>query len=276
MKCKIEVQRMQLSFMRLHGRGENWKEGTAMRIVSYSRKFLLALVLVAVPLSMSAGVFVSVGFGPPPLPVYTQPPCPEPGYIWVPGYWAYGPYGYYWVPGTWALAPQPGYLWTPGYWGWGGNAYDWHPGYWGLTVGFYGGINYGYGYPGNGYYGGQWRGRDFYYNRSVNNVNVTNIHITYNTTVVNNVNVTRVSYNGGQGGVNARPTAVQESAMRERHIEATSAQQQHERTAGADHSSLASVNHGRPEIAATPKPAAFRGEGVVRASNAPVNTPATR
>ena len=42
-------------------------------------------------------------------------------------------------------------------------------------VGFYGGINYGFGYPGDGYYGGQWRGREFYYNRTVNNVNVKNI-----------------------------------------------------------------------------------------------------
>ena len=27
---------------------------------------------------------------PPPLPVYEQPPCPVEGYIWTPGYWAWG------------------------------------------------------------------------------------------------------------------------------------------------------------------------------------------
>ena len=81
------------------------------------------------------------------------------------------------------LAPEVGFLWTPGYWGWGGNAYFWHAGYWGPQVGFYGGIDYGYGYYGNGYQGGYWHGRDFYYNRAVNRVNVTNIHNTYNTTV---------------------------------------------------------------------------------------------
>lgn len=46
-----------------------------------------------------AGVFVSVNFAPPVLPVYVQPPLPAAGYIWTPGYWAYGAAGYYWVPG---------------------------------------------------------------------------------------------------------------------------------------------------------------------------------
>jgi hypothetical protein len=251
-------------------------ERGTMRIFRCSRLLLVALVLIAVPLAMSADVFISVGFGPPPLPVYAQPLCPGPGYLWVPGYWAYGPYGYYWVPGTWVIAPQPGYYWTPGYWGWGDDAYYWHPGYWGPVVGFYGGINYGYGYPGNGYYGGEWRNGNYYYNRSVNNVNVTNIHNVYNQTVVNNVNVTRVSYNGGQGGIQARPTAEQERIVRERHVGATSVQTQHEQMAKQDRSMQASVNHGRPEIAATPRPAAFHGSGVVAARNAPVNTEATR
>ena len=199
-----------------------------MRIVRYTRVLLLGVLLVAVPLSMSAGVFVSVGFGPPPLPVYTQPLCPGAGYIWTPGYWAYAPDGgYYWVPGTWVLAPQPGLLWTPGYWGWGGSAFIFHTGYWGPTVGFYGGINYGFGYTGSGFYGGQWRGGQFYYNRAVNNVNVTSIHNTYNTTVVNNTTINRVSYNGGTGGLAARPTAAQQAAANQRHIEATAAQTQH-------------------------------------------------
>ena len=38
-----------------------------------------------------------------------------------------------------------------------------------------GGINYGFGYTGVGYEGGYWRGREFYYNRSVTNINTTNI-----------------------------------------------------------------------------------------------------
>src|SRR5882757_7148519 len=81
------------------------------------RALCLAAALLAAPLSAFAGVFVSINIAPPALPVYEQPLCPGDGYIWTPGYWAYGDEGYYWVPGTWVLAPQPGYLWTPGYWG---------------------------------------------------------------------------------------------------------------------------------------------------------------
>ena len=36
------------------------------------------------------GVGISVSLAPPPLPIYEQPPIPGPGYIWTPGYWAWG------------------------------------------------------------------------------------------------------------------------------------------------------------------------------------------
>ena len=39
---------------------------------------------------------VRVVEAPPPLPEYEQPPCPEPGYLWTPGYWGYGGEGYFW------------------------------------------------------------------------------------------------------------------------------------------------------------------------------------
>ena len=147
---------------------------------------LLMFALLATPVAASAAVYLSVAIAPPALPVYVQPPVPGPGYIWTPGYWAYGPDGYYWVPGTWVLAPYVGALWTPGYWGWGSGAYFWHGGYWGPHVGYYGGINYGFGYVGVGYHGGSWNGGVFSYNSAVTNVNVTNIHNTYNQPVVQN------------------------------------------------------------------------------------------
>jgi len=254
-----------------------------MNIIRPVRWFVLLLLLVAMCGAASAGVFISVNFGPPALPVYEQPPCPDEGYIWTPGYWAYGPYGYYWVPGTWVLAPQPGYLWTPGYWGWNGGLYDWHPGYWGPVVGFYGGIPYGYGYTGVGYQGGYWRDNHFFYNRTVNNVNVTRVTNVYNTTVINNntTTVNRVSYNGGPGGITARPTATEEAAAREKHIEPTPSQMQHETLAKSNPQLRASVNNGRPSIAATAKPTEFKGNGVVAAThagapfNAAANRPAT-
>jgi len=107
---------------------------------------------------------------PPALPTYDQPEAPGDGYIWTPGYWAFGPSGYYWVPGAWVLAPYDGALWTPGYWGDGPQGYFWNTGYWGPEVGYYGGINYGFGYFGIGFYGGCWRDHRFWYNREYSHV----------------------------------------------------------------------------------------------------------
>src|SRR5579863_10489778 len=135
------------------------------------RILLFLAALLTVPITSFGAFSLTVTIAPPPLLVYSQPICPGPNYMWVPGYWAYGPDGYYWVPGTWVLTPFSGALWTPGYWGWNNGAYLWHDGYWGLQVGFYGGINYGFGYSGIGYEGGFWRHGAFYYNRAVNNVN---------------------------------------------------------------------------------------------------------
>jgi hypothetical protein len=233
-----------------------------MRILRLVYCFSFALLMLTMTTSLFAGVSVSVTIAPPVLPLYEQPPCPGDGYIWTPGYWAHGPAGYYWVPGTWVTPPTVGLLWTPGYWGWNGGGYVWNAGYWGPHVGFYGGVNYGFGYVGTGYEGGYWRGRDFFYNRNVNNVRITNVHI-YNKTVINNVTVNRVSYNGGRGGINARPTREQESATRERHFEPTGMQMRHEHGAGSNRAFLASENHGRPAIAATPRPGEFHGrEGI--------------
>src|SRR6202521_5950015 len=193
------------------------------------RGLIAALSLATLPVVSDAVVFVglSVNTAPPELPVYVQPACPAAGYIWIPGYWAWADEGYYWVPGTWALAPAVGLLWTPGYWGWESGVYMWRGGYWGRHVGFYGGINYGFGYGGVGYEGGYWRGSQVYYNPSVTNINTTNITNVYNRTVINNGNVNRVSFNGGSGGIMARPNTAQLAAERERHVGFTPTQRQH-------------------------------------------------
>ncbi len=227
---------------------------------------LLSLLLLSFAAASHAQVAVgiSVRFGPPPIPVYAQPICPGPGYFWTPGYWAWSDDdGYYWVPGTWVVAPI-GMYWTPGYWGWGGGFYVWHPGYWGPHVGFYGGINYGFGYTGVGFYGGEWRGRGFYYNRSVTNVSVTNVTNVYNRTVIVN-NVNRVSYNGGQGGIDRRPTRDEERWDHERHAEPLGVQMEHERAAAHNRENFAAQNHGRPAFAATQRPGDFSRHSVVPA-----------
>jgi hypothetical protein len=84
-------------------------------------------------------------------------------------------------------------LWTPGYWGFVRGSYVFHPGYWGPRVGYYGGINYGFGYTGAGFVGGRWVGNSFVYNRAVSNVNTSVIHQTYNETPINSVTANRVS-----------------------------------------------------------------------------------
>ena len=243
-----------------------------MRIARLLFSPLLVAGIFGIPAPSYAQVAigVSVRIGPPALPVYAQPICPGPGYIWVPGDWAYGDDGYFWVPGTWVPAPEPSLLWTPGYWGWSDGFYVWHAGYWGPVVGFYGGINYGFGYTGVGFFGGYWRGGNYYYNRSVTNVNVTVIHNTYNTTVVNNnTTINRVSYSGGPGGIHARPNREEMAAEHERHVPMTAEQNRHFESARGDRRLLASVNHGRPDVAATPRSGEFKGRGVERGKNRP-------
>ena len=207
------------------------------------------------------GIGISVRIGPPALPVYAQPICPGPGYLWTPGYWAWSDDdGYYWVPGTWLIAPV-GLLWTPGYWGFERGFYGWHAGYWGPHVGFYGGINYGFGYGGVGFAGGEGRGGAFFYNRAVMNINVRNVTNVYSKTVV--VNNTHVAFNG-PGGIEARPTRQEEEYGREHHTEALATQRDHEHAASQNRELFARENHGRPAIAATGRPGEFSGHDVVR------------
>jgi hypothetical protein len=226
-----------------------------MKIANLIRKVLVGAALALVPAASFAGVFVSITVAPPLLPVYTQPVAPGDGYLWTPGYWAYGDEGYYWVPGVWVQPPTVGLLWTPGYWGWGGGVYLFHAGYWGPHVGFYGGVNYGFGYGGSGFYGGRWVGGRFAYNTAVVNVNTTIIHNTYvDRTVINTGVGVRTSFNGGVGGIQARASVQENAYARENHIAPTAEQQNHMQMARADRGNLASVNGGRPQNAAFSRP----------------------
>jgi hypothetical protein len=220
--------------------------------------FVAALVMVpmfTLPVAQAhAGVFVSINVAPPALPVYEQPALPAPGYLWTPGYWSYGDAGYFWVPGVWVQPPSVGLLWTPGYWGYEGGVYGWHGGYWGPHIGFYGGVNYGFGYGGVGFVGGEWRGGVFAYNSAVANfggVHVTNVY--ENRTIVTQntiVNVNHVSFNGGVG-IQVHASAMEMQAANEHHFEPTPNQMQHENFAAQDRSQLASVNQGRPATMAS-------------------------
>ena len=167
---------------------------------------------------------------PPPLPDYSQPPSPGDNYYWTPGYWDYSNNAYYWVPGEWVTTPWVGALWTPPYWDFDNGRYRFHHGYWGSRVGFYGGVNYGFGYSGNGYDGGHWDNGRFFYNRAATNVGAA-AHNTYNAAVPdklrNNPATPQASYNGGRGGINARPSAADAALLHERRSPPLVSQLQH-------------------------------------------------
>lgn len=151
------------------------------------------------------------------------------------------------------MSPYVGALWTPGYWVEDDNRYAWHGGYWGNTIGFYGGVNYGYGYSGRGYQGGYWRDRSFRYNRAANNIGQTRVVNTYNVVVTQNTSINHVSYNGGAGGIRMRPTSLEQALAGKTHTGPTTLQLQHEQSARVNPLQRVAQNHGTPAIPATPK-----------------------
>jgi hypothetical protein len=140
------------------------------------------------------------------------------------------------------MPPDAGYLWTPGYWGWGGDGYMFNEGYWGLSVGFYGGIDYGFGYFGRGYRGGRWNHGHFFYNSGVNNLNRGQERNVYSQRVREGA-ASRISYNGGEGGRTDHATANEEAAGRGRHIAPVAAQAEHAQSARVDPKQRFSENH---------------------------------
>jgi hypothetical protein len=240
----------------------------AIHFLAFGLLLLMIPAALSTPSSAGIGVGISVRVGPPALPVYEQPICPGAGYLWTPGYWAWsGDDGYYWVPGTWVVAPV-GMLWTPGYWGWNEGMYAWHTGYWGPHIGFYGGVNYGFGYGGVGFVGGEWRHGAFFYNTAVMHVDSVHIRNVYVNRKVVVRNESHVAFNGGEGGVRARPSREEESYAREPHRAALAEQTRHEHAASRNRELFASANHGRPAVAATARPGEFKGHNVVAAKSA--------
>jgi hypothetical protein len=143
-------------------------------------------------------------------------------------------------------------------------------------VGFYGGINYGFGYTGVGFAGGRWDRGVFRYNTAVTHVDTKIIRNTYvdRTVIVNNTTINRVSFNGGNGGIRAVPNHEERIAENEHHTAPIAAQMQHEHMASTDHAFLASENHGHPGVAATARPGEFSGHGATESHGASFHPPA--
>ena len=202
-------------------------------------------------------VTVKAQTAPPAMPEYVQPPCPADGYMWTPGYWAWGMAGYYRIPGVWVMPPGIGMLWTPGYWGFYGGYYGWHHGYWGDHIGYYGGVNYGFGYYGAGFYGGRWEGGHFMYNTAVWHVG-GGFHNTYVSREGIHENVgARYSFNG-PNGVHYRPGANEVNSIREaNHVERTKEQVGHEQNMSNEKGQLHNPNS-RPAVHSMSKPGGQR------------------
>jgi len=191
---------------------------------------------------------------PPALPDYSQPPDPGDGYIWTPGYWNWASTGYYWVPGAWVEPPYSGALWTPGYWGFSSGRYLFYPGHWGTHIGFYGGINYGFGYTGTGYEGGYWNSGHFFSNRDYNNIDTSKVHDNYSYKVNRPESPSHVSFHGGSSGVQRQPEAQEKAAWHEPVAPRMSTQVQHAKSYQSDRGQFYAQNHGQPPNPAVSKP----------------------
>ena len=107
--------------------------------------------------------------------------------------------------------------------------------------------------------------RRYFYNSAANNLGAAHITNVYNQTVVNNTTINRASFNGGPGGVAAKPSAEELLAEKETHIPASRLQVDQARASGMRAEQFVSTNQGKPAIAATTRAGEFKGKGVVPA-----------
>ena len=89
------------------------------------------LLLGAFSLPASARVDVGINIGVPPPPAQVEVvPVARPGYVWAPGYWAWGPGGQHvWVGGRY-IVERPGYVWVGERWDRRGEFHHFEPGHW--------------------------------------------------------------------------------------------------------------------------------------------------
>lgn len=66
---------------------------------------------------------------PPPPQVEPIGTPPQPGYVWIGGYWDWVGGRHVWVPGRWT-APRPGYHWVAHEWVRQGDGWKLRPGHW--------------------------------------------------------------------------------------------------------------------------------------------------
>jgi hypothetical protein len=89
------------------------------------------LVLGAQPTPAAvAAARVYVGIAPPAPIVEVRPVAPEPGVVWIDGYYRWDGHGYVWVPGRWVHPPRVGAHWVAGRWVHNGRGWYSVAGHW--------------------------------------------------------------------------------------------------------------------------------------------------
>ena len=134
---------------------------------------------------------------------------------------------------------------------------------------------YGFGYGGEGFEGGYWRGGVYSYNRTVMNVGVSVSLNVYSKTVVSGGH-SQTSFNGGKDGIKAKPNAHELAYANEHHIGATQQQREHHQHAAKDPGQKFGTNHGKPAAAATSKAGDFSSAHTVGAKSAGTGFKPTR
>ena len=167
-----------------------------MRISGPSAAFIAAFLLVAIPAptppQFSVSVGATIGAPPPPLPVYAQPPLRRRTTSGTPATGA-GERSVLLGSGNLVAGASARPVLDAGVLASLARRLRLEPSYWGSSVGFYGGVNYGFGYYGTGFVAGVWAGNNFRYNTAVANVNRTVIHNTYVDKTVTNKNVSTIA-----------------------------------------------------------------------------------
>lgn len=87
-----------------------------------------AATAVALPAFARVDVAIEIGV-PPPVAMVEVAPVARPGYVWVPGYWAWHLDRHIWIGGRWVME-RPGYYWVPERWIQAGPRWHLERGYW--------------------------------------------------------------------------------------------------------------------------------------------------
>lgn len=75
---------------------------------------------------------VTVRIAPPAPKVVVVPPAPQPGHVWVEGYWRWdeNDNDFLWEGGVWVAPPGGMNTWVPGHWRQGKKGWVWVDGHW--------------------------------------------------------------------------------------------------------------------------------------------------